>query len=31
VLAYLAYHETRGRAERVRRQADGVFVWRWIG
>jgi len=28
VLAYLAYHEVRGQAERVRRQPDGVFVWR---
>jgi glyoxylase-like metal-dependent hydrolase (beta-lactamase superfamily II) len=27
VLAYLAYHEARGQAERVRRQPDGVFVW----
>jgi glyoxylase-like metal-dependent hydrolase (beta-lactamase superfamily II) len=27
VLAYLAYHEARGRAERVRR-ADGVYLWR---
>jgi len=27
VLAYLAYHETRGRVERVRRPDDGIFVW----
>jgi glyoxylase-like metal-dependent hydrolase (beta-lactamase superfamily II) len=29
VLAYLAYHEARGAAERVRR-SDGVFVWRAV-
>jgi glyoxylase-like metal-dependent hydrolase (beta-lactamase superfamily II) len=27
VLAYLAYHEVRGQAARMRRLADGVFVW----
>jgi hypothetical protein len=27
ILADLAFHEVRGRLERVRR-ADGVFVWR---
>jgi glyoxylase-like metal-dependent hydrolase (beta-lactamase superfamily II) len=30
VLAYLAYHEARGQAERVRRQSDGVFIWRSV-
>jgi len=30
VLAYLAYHETRGPVGRVRRQTDGVFVWRRV-
>jgi glyoxylase-like metal-dependent hydrolase (beta-lactamase superfamily II) len=29
ILAYLAYHEVRGAAERVRRP-DGVFVWRMV-
>jgi len=29
ILAYLAYHEVRGAAERVRRP-DGVFVWRAV-
>jgi len=28
VLAYLAYHEVRGRVERVRQDPEGVFIWR---
>jgi glyoxylase-like metal-dependent hydrolase (beta-lactamase superfamily II) len=30
VLAYLAYLDARGQAERVRRQPDGVFGWRAV-
>jgi len=30
MLAYLAYHKVRGRAARVRRQPDGVFVWQAV-